>query len=399
MRRLDFGQYPGVPEQVLRMISANMPNGSMCSGLRELTWAAKPRTLPFFRLFLSPHLTKFSLTYTTRDTHDARPSIASAILELEALPLRHFSLAWYVGKTTRQLFESGLPSVLFSAVSSTVLRCGNSLTTLLIPAPLLNTAIQHVMRLPKLTTWAAWNGPPMVPALSLSDAFPQLETLDLYTNESLQWLPLFEATARHTSSGQASHLSSHRGPGQGLISLTSWVGVSVNTAFISPIMLFHGLVNLSLKSSCSSTGGCTFCLTDGDMAEVTAALPHLGDARFGDVCSTNTCRTTVSSLHHFSSRCKSLGFLQIHFNTANLRDDLERLSIDPQLHDTDSALRRPVVLLLSKAPVSIGEGDIGPVLTGLLKIFPSLNNIQGDGARWRELNSRLRNGRETPEFV
>ena len=387
MRRLSFDLYIAIPEELLRMISVNSPNGILCHGLQELTWKARPHVLPFLRLFLSPHLTRFTFVFSvfaSGITDEALSGIAPVVLALETFSLQRFRLEWHVPPTVDQRLKSGLPPVVSSAVSSTILRCGPCLTTLLVPMPLSDAAVQHIMQLPKLTTWKAWNGPPRVSNLPRPDTFLQLEILDLHTHESLKWLPLFEATGRGTSSGQDLHAQSHRGPGRKLISLTIWVEVSVDVAFISTIKLFHRLANLKLCMVCFSPLGCAFSLTDDDIAEVTAALPNLEVARFGDICYANSCRTTVSSLLYFSTRCKNLEFLQIHFNTANLRDDLERLSVDPRPYDPDLAPGRRVTLILSEAPISISEGDVGPVLAGFLRIFPSL-----DGG-WEELNLRLR---------
>ena len=46
------------------------------------------------------------------------------------------------------------------------------------------------------------NLPPRGPGFSLSDTSPQPETMELQTEESLEWLPLFEEAARRTPSGQ-----------------------------------------------------------------------------------------------------------------------------------------------------------------------------------------------------
>jgi len=57
------------------------------------------------------------------------------------------------------------------------------------------------MRLPNLTLWCTENGPPRGPDLSLSGAFPKLETLELRTEASLEWISLLQETTRHTFSG------------------------------------------------------------------------------------------------------------------------------------------------------------------------------------------------------
>lgn len=225
------------------------------------------------------------------------------------------------------------------------------------------------------------NGQPRVSDPSLSNPFPQLETLELLTEASLEWIPFFEAISRRASSGQPSN----HGPVQKPIVLVSRVEIPVDAAFISPIMQFHGLVKLTLKSSCFNGSGCTFSLTD-DVAEVAIALPRLRDARFGYVCSTNSCRTTISSLFSFSTHCKDLGGLKIHFNTRNLLGDLTSVSEDLRLRNAHSLPKCKLWWLnMGGAPLDIRAEDRGPVAAGFLGIFPSLQETTEEYRDWEDL--------------
>jgi len=283
-------------------------------------------------------------------------------------------------------------TVLESAISSAVLRCGPSLITLYVSVPLSEAAVQHIMRLPKLTSWHAMNGLPRVSDFSLSNTFPQLETLILCTEASLEWLPLFEATARHTSSGRDAHAPSDRWPGRKLIVLASWEIAPVDAAFMTPIMRFHGLTELSLRSACSNTGECMFGLTDDDVAEIAIALPNLVDATFGEVCSADSCRTTACSLLFLSTSCKKLKTLEIHFNTRNLRDDLQSIPENLRLRGLCGLPRcRLQQLEVAYAPFQIAEEDHGLVVAGFLRIFQSLGRISGVERGWDGLNSKLCN--------
>ena len=384
MRRLNFDRGPFVPDEVLRMLSSNSPNRTLFPGLRELTWVA--RSYPLDHLFLSPRLTKFLFrppTFRSQLTDEVVSNLASVVAELPASSLRFLWIdvdGWSLSASVG----------LRSAVSSAALRCGPSLADLSVPMPLSDPAVQHIMQLPKLTTWRAWNGPPRVSVPSLSDAFPQLETLHLNVEASLKWLPLFEAVARWSSPGQGAHVRPHCGPGQKLADLQLWVEVSVDTALISPIMLFRGLVTLAMRSSCYRTGECTFGLTDGDIVRLTTALPNLVIVTFGETCSANSCRTTVSSLLFFSTGCKNLKYLEIHFNTTNLRGNLESMAQNPRLRGSYGLPRCQLTQLsVSCAPLSIEVGDYGPVLAGFLDIFPSLEDINGESTNWDKLDSGL----------
>ena len=368
------------------MISLNSLNGIVCPGLRNLTWAAQSYTLPFYRLFISPHLTAFSFQYTHfrgRDPDEVLSNLAPMIAELQTSSLQSFQVDLSIN-TALTLTN------LDSALSSAVLRCGSSLTTLTMSVPLSDAAVQHIMQLPKLTTWTTTNGLPRVSDSSPPDAFPTLKSLELHTKVSIGWIPFFVANARRSSSGRSAHIPPNRGPDQQLTTLICRAGAPVDAAFISNIMLFHGLVHLELDSSCSSGGGCAFGLADDNVAEIATALPNLTDATFGDVCATNSCRTTVCSLLFLSTRCKNLEFLEIHFNTTNLRDDLESMPENPRLRDLRAfprcQLRR---FSATNAPLWMHPEDYVPVATGFLDIFPSLYEVYGTAAGWDGLNSNF----------
>ena len=361
------------------MISDNLPNGILFPGLRDLLWMIRSHIPPFYHIFLSPSLTVFSLSCSLL-SDKILSSILSLIQHLKTLPLRALYLDCH--KVSRDME---------SAFSSAVLQCGHSLKALFISAPLSDAAVQHIARLPNLTQWYVTDTPPRVSDLSrLSGAFPQLELLHLQSEASPEWLPLIGATAHRTYPKQESHMQAHRGPCQKLTTLECRREVPVDIAFVAPIMLFHGLVYLTLHSSCSFDGGCTFNLTDDDTEEIATALPRLKHAILGSVCYANSCQTTVSSLVSFSTHCENLGRLEIHFNTTNLRDDLDSISADPRLDNLPPLTKRaPLFLVLSEAPIQISGEDIGPVVTGFLRIFPSLKEFIGDDPALDKLNAWL----------
>ena len=277
-----------------------------------------------------------------------------------------------------------------SAASSAVLRCGPTLEKLTIFSPLSDAAVQHIMQLPNLCNWYAVNGPPRTPNLPLSDIFPRLDRLSLAEEISLEWLTLFTTTARHTPSGQISHPPLKQGPIERLTDLVIFPKVIIDAAFMSPIILFHGLVILRLTVACYTVGGCAFNLTDDDIAEIAPALPCLVVAMLGIVCLENSCRTTVASLASLSEHCRGLQDLEIHFNTANLRNDLDAVSADPRLDSLPSLRTCDVFHLeLSNAPYTISEDDVVPVLRGFRRVFPSLAGISGSDDNWSLLSLRL----------
>jgi len=156
------------------MLSVNLPNEVLFPGLQVLDWRIYSTSLPFYHLFLSPRLTHLTLTYSSsgaETSDEVLSGLVSIILALEPLLLRYLYLQWYIPAEAERRLES--------AVSSAVLRCGPSLTTLSLSTPLLGAAVQHIMHLPKLTSWCVVSGPPRGFDFSPSNAFPQaLESKD-----------------------------------------------------------------------------------------------------------------------------------------------------------------------------------------------------------------------------
>lgn len=138
----------------------NSMGGILCPGPRNLTWRADPHTLPFYRLFFFPNLTHFSLTYSFygyKLPGTIALNLNPVVLELDPLPLRSWRLRRSIPAQASQANR-----VLRSAVSSAVLRCGPSLTTLSVSVPLYNLAVQHTMQLPRLHLWGTTDGSPRI---------------------------------------------------------------------------------------------------------------------------------------------------------------------------------------------------------------------------------------------
>ena len=384
MRQLRLERNSGISDHVLRMISVNSSNGILFPRLRELTW--KGRSYPLERHFLSPHLTHFMFlcpSHMNGLPDELVSNLTSVVVELQTSSLQSLRIDLHVT-------GEGIPTNLRDAISSAVIRCGTSLTYLSVPTLLSDAATKHIMQLPKLAEWVARSGPPRIPDLSVSDAFPQLENLKLHTEASLEWLPLFDANTRRTPSGQGTYTPTNRGPCSKLTTLACWVEVSLDATFISTIMVFRGLVNLSLQPPCFGQGACGFHLTDDDIMGIATTLPNLEDAVFGFACSANSCRTTVSSLLFLSALCKNLAWLGIHFNTTNLRRDLKSMAENPRLRDLCALPKCQVTELpASHAPLQLEDGDYEPVVAGFRCIFPSLRGILGKGAGWNRVNSKL----------
>jgi hypothetical protein len=192
--------------------------------------------LPFYRLFISPHLTTFSFqcqSFRGRALDEILPNLTSMFVEPQTSSLQ--SLEVYLNIDT--------PMDLKSAVSSAVLRCGSSLTTPYATAPPRTWQFNTSRNFPNLPRGSRrMNGPPRVSDSSPTDVFPKLTTLYLPENTSVGWIPFLGASARRASSGSGAHAPLDRGPGQQLTTLPFRVKVSVDVALLFHITLFHGLV-------------------------------------------------------------------------------------------------------------------------------------------------------------
>ncbi|KAF9783788.1 hypothetical protein BJ322DRAFT_1196951 [Thelephora terrestris] len=368
----------GMSKEVFRFMSLGLSDGVVCPELQDLEWGANRETLPFHRLLLSPKLKTFSFTYKPGHDGSSEEDISilqSMIMGLDTFHLQELYLRWEIPEEANRQIGP--------IASSAVLLCGPALKELCVYSPLSDAAIQHTMQLPNLRIWHTPNGPPKTTNLALPDIFPRLEYLSLAEEVSLEWLTFLTKTARHIPSEKSSYPPLHRGPVQTLRGLFTFMEVPIDADFMSPITLFRELIFLCLTSSCSTAGGCGFSLTDDDIAEIATALPRLVEVSFGTICSANSCRTTVASLVSFSTQCRGLEQLEVHFNTENLRNDLELASADPRLTELPSLRTSNIFhLFLSSAPYTIDEDDLVPVLRGFHRIFSSLTKISGDNSWW-----------------
>jgi len=77
-----------------------------------------------------------------------------------------------------------------------------------------------------------------------------------------------------------------------------------------------------MQVNCSGVETCLFHLTDDDLENLAAALPHLESLRLGQPCNFGSCKTTVAALMSISVHCLDLTVLETHFNTLEIVGDL-----------------------------------------------------------------------------
>ena len=382
MRHIILDPHSGVSDEILHAISTNVPSRFLCPQLRVLNWKSSTN-LTFNRTFVSSNLTRFQFVCHPTNI-EILGDLASVMAELQTS-----SLQWLVVDIS--VPEGPVLTNLTVALSSAILRCGPFLNSIIVPVPLTDAAIRHIMRLPELFSWATRNGPPDVSGFPLSNTFPKLRQLSPCSVKALKWLPFFNANTYHTSSGRVVPVPRNHGPHQTLISIFSPYGAptEVDTTVISPILLFRGLVELQLESICSRAHGCSFHLTDDDVGKIVAALPNLTTLNLGRACSADSCETTIASLLIISTGCKNLKHLTLHFRTRNLLHDLKSMPNDPRLRDLFQLPRCGLELLdASRAPLRMAQG-YKRTAEEFLRIFPSIRKVSGGKKGWQMVNRKL----------
>ena len=368
------------------MIAANIPTGFVCPQLRKVAWISTTHRT-FTNLFVSSRLTAFEFSASNIN---AVAGLASVMAELRTPCLQTLDIV-------SPPLEDPLLTTVTTALSSFVLRCGFSLTRIVILMPLTDAAIRHIMQLPELIIWETTNGLPDVPGLSPLDTFPKLERLCLHTAEALNWLPFFKTDAHRTSSNRVTHTPRNRGPYQTLTTIDYKFGgpCQVDAALMSPVMLFRGLNILRLRWTCS-TGWCGFHLTDDDVGEIATALPNLVSLDLGGPCPDDSCQTTIASLLIISTCCKHLKKLRTHFRMWNILRDIESMPDNPRLHGLFQLPRCGVEgLSMLQASLLLSSDHCKRVAEELINIFPSLHWIYGGSLGWHFVALELGNLRDS----
>ena len=164
----------------------------------------------------------------------------------------------------------------------------------------------------------------------------------------------------------------------------------------SPIKIFRNLGRLDVDVFCYDEDGetrCTFMLYNDNIAELAMALPQLRYLTLGHPCSENACPTTVASLLLISVHCVKLEHLEIHFNTANILENLNNISEDPKFRELHSLPRCPLSYLgVFAMPLTLDEeSEYKTMADGIIDIFPSLEHCEGFiGEGWSEVSKNLR---------
>ena len=142
-----------------------------------------------------------------------------------------------------------------------------------------------------------------------------------------------------------------------------------------------------MDTYCSEEEGCGFHLTDDDMGNLAATLPRLEILQIGLPCRFDSCNTTFASLLSISTHCLGLEFLEIHFNTLTIAEDVQHLLGTGSGHDKAKCELRN--LTVGYIPLGVGEEGIELVVMGFKVIFPCLTDFTDYGGSWWELRRKL----------
>ena len=361
----------------LSQLSRGSPDGLLFPKLEWLHWDVYDAggALPFFRLFLSPHLRRIS--FDRNPDYDIPLDQVAALAQfISVLPTSLESLDIY--------FFHGQEEPIKDALSSFVCRCGPSLRGFNTIGPLSDVAILHLMQLPNLSRLKTDQGPPQVTS---TPVLQSLEQFHLWRERALPWLHFLASSGRVTPPKGSGSTTSHAPTREKLKSLDLPDDTIIDSAFLSSVVIFRNLVKLQVDKWFYGAEGCLFRLTDDNVADLAAALPRLKSLRLGHPCRLNTCKTTVASLMAISVRCLDLLLLETHFNVQTIVGDMQSLLDGGAGHNKAKCQLRSI--FVGDTPLELDPAGLRAVAMGLNVIFPHMTHLVGHTFRWRELRRQM----------
>jgi len=399
MHEVHVLEWSTLGEDTFRVLRLNSPAGGWFPALQDLFWIITEHNLPHADLFFSPHLKEVTMNVSGSwgNTSIPRYVLSTITSILFALPTSALQLL-VIGIDGR-----GAPWADFKELfSSVVLRCGPSLTGFTSPAPLSDTAMNHLIQLPHLHTWSTGGPPPNSSPSSLSPVFPSLAQLTLRDGAACGWLPLLERLEHNVLTTKGVTPLSGMKESLRFLDVYNPSGCALNVSFTLPIQMFRNLISLNVQVCCrGGNARCGFELSDDDVAKLAIALPQLDSLFLGHPCFRNTCATTAICLLSISTYCVKLRYLEIHFNTTNIVDNLKTALEDPRFEALRSRPRCTLSCLeVHWLPLTLDESGFEMVADGMADIFPSLERCEGasEYSGWRELSERITVLREVRTF-
>ena len=390
MRRVCVDERSDLVEETFQKFRLNSPPGGWFPALQDLSWRIMGSNLPYVDLFFSPYLKRISI-YTpwtwagVQVPPNVLAAIASAVSKLPASSALEFlSLD----------FDCAAPPGYFKdSLSSVILRCGPSLVEFTSSVPLSDAAINHLIQLPHLRTWRTEGPPPSYSTLPLSLPSLPLAKLTLAKGAARGWLSLFRRLEDSTPTAQGVTPPPKLKKSLKSLDVKDPSGFTIDIPFTSSVQIFRNLVTLGVTTLCpgkGEEGQCAFRLNNDNVTELAMALPQLETLSLGRPCSGNTCATTVACLLPISVHCIKLQRLRIHFNTANIVDDIENVSKDPRFLELHSLPKCALLyLFVDRMPLTIDKSGFKTVADGIINIFPSLDYCSGLERPWDKLSKTI----------
>ena len=375
MRGLHLGSEQVLCDTFLQL-SRSSAGGVLFPRLEWLVWEVG-RTdipLPCFHLFFPPQLKEVALYAHHRMPDIPKDQIAALVHIISFLTSSLEDLTLKCGQRREALLED--------AISSFVCQRGSSLRRFDSDVPLSEAAVHHLMQLPNLRSWVALHEPPRtLPPVT----FPSLQQLRL-GQAALPWLHLLALHEKVITQNGFVSATSHSSVRETLEFLDCPRNTIIDLTFLSSVVNFRNLVKLRVAGDCPYAGDCIFCLTDDDVENLAAALPHLISLQLMRPCQLNSCKTTISCLLSLSTHCLGLEFLEIHFNTRTIVANTRRL-LDGS-SGRGKAKCQLSCLRVGYLPLKVCGEDIETVAMGFKVIFPWLRSCHGRG-QWLSVGAAL----------
>ncbi|KAF9650915.1 hypothetical protein BDM02DRAFT_3127417 [Thelephora ganbajun] len=344
--------------------------------LQSLEWYSAPDTFIYINLFRSPRLTSLNVRVI--------PNTPNLVPILGSLPIETL-------EELRFLDLSGDRAVQ-DAISNLVLRTTATLRSIEVSSDLSDAAIRHVIRLPNLSDASVTFANLDRPAASRDAIFPSLRTLETRLDDKGGWKYFMEDTMNLESIvlhslavlqpeevvtafgfliNKGFHRTMHR------LSFAVFEPCDLTPPVLAPLLNFGSLTRLSVTSPCDPTQ-CKSRLTNGALARLAEALPHLVELFLGDApCASPARGITLAGLRPLSDHCTHLKTLQVHFSAHDVRldipdDALSNPSDQPPLGPNHCHLFQ---LVVGRLPISTSGKSPLIVAYFLHQMFPRLSKI------------------------
>ena len=121
-------------------------------------------------------------------------------------------------------------------------------------------------------------------------------------------------------------------------------------------------------------GTCAFFLNN-NVTTLAMALPWLENLSLRPPCPKNICLTTVTCLPSITTYCIKLQKLEIHINTTNIVDNLQRISSSWWLQELGLLPRCPLSCLVIDLTMLLDDNGFEMVVDGIRDSFPSFESF------------------------